>query len=84
LRSFSFPGEDMLKYKTVITQEMLKRNFLASNAIYVCTAHTPDILKQYFDALDESFKLIKECKDGRSIDELLEGPVCHAGFQRLN
>ena len=84
LTGFSFPVRDMLKYKTLITQEMLKRGFLASNLVYVCTEHTPAIVDQYFEALDPLFALIRECEDGRPIDPLLEGPVCHAGFKRLN
>jgi glutamate-1-semialdehyde 2,1-aminomutase len=74
----------MLKYKTLITQEMLKKGFLATTAVYVCTEHTPAIVEQYFEALDPVFALIKECERGRSVDALLEGPVCHAGFRRLN
>ena len=82
---YAFPSPDMLKYKTLITQEMLKRGFLATTAVYVCTAHTPDVIDQYFDALDDVFRMIKACEDGReSVDALLEGPVCHAGFKRLN
>lgn len=30
-------------------------------------------------------KEISKCENGgESIDNLLEGPVCHAGFKRLN
>ena len=84
LISFGFPVPDMLKYKTLITQEMLKQGYLASTAVYVCIDHVPDVVDGYFEALDPVFGLIKECEDGRSVDELLEGPVCHAGFTRLN
>ena len=84
LIGFSFAGADNLKYKTLITQEMLKKGYLATNAVYVCTEHTPEIVDQYFEALDPVFGLIKECETGRSVDDLLEGPVCHAGFKRLN
>ena len=41
-------------------------------------------IDRYFDALDPVFALIKECETGRNVDDLLEGPVCHAGFSRLN
>ena len=63
---------------------MLKRGYLAATSCYVCTAHTPDVLEPYLDALDEVFGLIAECEAGRSVEELLEGPVCHGGFKRLN
>jgi glutamate-1-semialdehyde 2,1-aminomutase len=84
LIGFSFAGPDNLKYKTLITQEMLKKGFLATNSVYVCTEHTPAVVDQYFESLDPIFGLIKECESGKSVDDLLDGPVCHAGFKRLN
>ncbi|MFP5428330.1 MAG: aminotransferase class III-fold pyridoxal phosphate-dependent enzyme [Gammaproteobacteria bacterium] len=84
LTGFSFQSEKSLHYKTLITQEMLRKGYLASNAIYVSTAHTPELVEEYFVALDPIFALIKECEEGRSIDDLLRGPICHGGFKRLN
>ena len=84
LISFSFPVPDMLKYKTLITQEMLKKGYLATTSVYVCTEHTPEVVDAYFEELDPIFALIAECESGRSVDDLLEGPVCHSGFKRLN
>lgn len=84
LIGFGFPVPDMLKYKTFITQEMLKKGLLAGTSVYVCTAHTQPVVDQYFQALDPLFATIKECETGRPIDKLLEGPVAHAGFKRLN
>lgn len=84
LTGFTLQSDNSLKYKTLITQEMLKKGYLASTSVYVCTEHTPDLVSTYFEQLDPIFKLIKECEEGRNIDALLEGPVCHAGFKRLN
>lgn len=84
LISFSFPLSDMLKYKTLITQEMLAKGYLAATSVYVCTAHTPEIVDAYFDALDPVFRLVRQCEDGLDLNSLLKGPVCHAGFKRLN
>lgn len=84
LIGFSFPLPDMLKYKTLITQEMLAKGYLAATSVYVCTAHTPEMVDAYFDALDPIFRLIRQCEDGRDVDTLLKGPVCYAGFKRLN
>ncbi|MBU2538881.1 MAG: aminotransferase class III-fold pyridoxal phosphate-dependent enzyme [Proteobacteria bacterium] len=81
---FNLPVPNMIKYKTLITQEMLKNGFLAANAVYVCTEHSQSIVDQYFAELDPIFALIKECEQGRLVEDLLEGPVCHAGFKRLN
>lgn len=84
LIGFSFQYADALKYRTLITQEMLKKGYLAATAVYVCTEHTPEIVDQYFEMIDPLFAIIKECEMGRSVDDLLDGPVCHAGFKRLN
>jgi glutamate-1-semialdehyde 2,1-aminomutase len=84
LIGFSLPVHDMLKYKTLITQEMLKKGILATTEVYVCTEHHPAVVDRYFEALDPVFALIKECESGRSVNDLLEGPVCHEKFKRLN
>jgi glutamate-1-semialdehyde 2,1-aminomutase len=84
LVGFSLPPARMLEYKTLITQEMLKKGFLASTSIYACTEHTQPLIDQYFEALEPVFALIGECERGRAVEPLLEGPVCHAGFKRLN
>ncbi len=84
LAGFSFLSPQALAYKTLITQEMLDKGYLAGNSVYACTEHTPDIVDGYFDALAPIFKLIRECEDGRDVTTLLKGPLCHAGFKRLN
>jgi len=81
---FQIHSPDWLKYKTLITQEMLKKGFLASNVIYVCTEHNQDNINEYFEALELIFKVISDCQSGLFIDSLLEGPVCHSGFSRIN
>ena len=84
LSGFAIQSPQALAYKTLITQEMLKRGYLAGTSCYTCLAHTPDVIEPYLDALDGVFAVIAECKGGRSVQELLEGPVCHGGFRRLN
>tara|TARA_B100002051_G_C16725713_1_gene635187 strand:+ start:48 stop:1376 length:1329 start_codon:yes stop_codon:yes gene_type:complete len=85
LTNFNLPSKDWLKYKTYITQEMLKNNYLAGNAVYVCIKHTSDIINEYFELLEPLFKTISDCERGdANIDDLLDGPVCQAGFKRLN
>ena len=82
---FGIQSDDWLKYKTYITQEMLKNNILASNVIYVCTEHGIQEIDNYFQILDPIFKVIADCENGDlSVDSLLDGPVCHGGFTRLN
>ncbi len=84
LTSFEFTGADALAYRTLITQEMLQKGYLAGTSVYVCTEHTPEIVAKFFEDLDPVFGLIKECEQGRDITQLLKGPICHAGFKRLN
>jgi glutamate-1-semialdehyde 2,1-aminomutase len=84
LAGFGFQVPDALKYKTLITQEMLKQGFLAATSVYVCIDHKPEIVDRYFEALEPVFSVLADCRAGRDIDALLEGPVCHAGFSRLN
>tara|TARA_Y100001968_G_C19424200_1_gene753404 strand:- start:871 stop:2175 length:1305 start_codon:yes stop_codon:yes gene_type:complete len=84
LGGFIFNSLNSQAYKTLITQEMLKKGFIASNLCYVCTKHTTEIIEEYIANLDEVFKLIADCEEGRSIKDLLEGPICHDGFKRLN
>lgn len=84
LATYAFVGPNALAYKTLVTQEMLARGYLAATGVYACTAHTPDIVRRYFEALDPVFALVKECENGRAVTTLLKGPVCHGGFRRLN
>lgn len=84
LTGFSIVSSNALAYKTLVTQEMLGKGFLAGTNVYVCTAHVPDVVDRYFDALDPVFALIADCEGGRDVASLLKGPVCHDGFKRLN
>lgn len=84
LTGFAFDGPNALAYKTLITQEMLSKGYLAATSVYVCMAHTADVVDAYFEAIDPVFGLIAECEAGRDVASLLKGPVCHAHFKRLN
>jgi glutamate-1-semialdehyde 2,1-aminomutase len=84
LTGFTFQSPDALAYKTLVTQEMLAKGYLAGNSVYVCTEHTPELVEGFFQALDPVFGLVKECEEGRDVMTLLKGPVCHGGFKRLN
>ncbi len=84
LTGFTFQSDHALAYKTLITQEMLAKGYLASNCVYASTEHTPEVVDGFFQALDPIFALIRECEDGRDVKALLKGPICHGGFKRLN
>jgi glutamate-1-semialdehyde 2,1-aminomutase len=85
LSTYSFSSPDALAYKTLIAQEMLKKGFLASTNFYASTAHNDENLDLYFNALESVYEQISNCEKGNSkIMDLLEGPICHGGFKRLN
>lgn len=77
-------GEDNpLVVKTVFTQEMLKKGYLASNLTYVSLAHTKEIADKYVGTAGKVIKNIKKAIKKGNLESMLEGPVCHSGFQRL-
>jgi glutamate-1-semialdehyde 2,1-aminomutase len=84
LTGFTFKSKNALAYKTLITQEMLTKGYLAGNSVYVCTEHTPNVIDGYFAELDSIFATIKECEEGRDVMSMLKGSICHGGFKRLN
>jgi glutamate-1-semialdehyde 2,1-aminomutase len=85
LSTYGFNSRDAMAYKTLITQEMLDKGFLASTNFYASTAHNDANLELYFNALDEVYHQIANCEKGiEKIENLLKGPICHGGFKRLN
>ena len=84
LPNFSFKSKNNNEYKTLISQEMLKNNFLAANSVYVCTEHNQSVIDSYFVCLEDIFSLIAECEQGKPIKEYLNNESCHKGFERLN
>ncbi len=84
LSNFSIASENALAYKTLLTQEFLKRGYLAGTNFFACSAHELDKFSEYSDILNQIFNVISECENGRDIKQLLDSPICHAGFKRLN
>jgi len=85
LSTYSFQSDNALAYKTLIAQEMLKKNILASTNFYASIAHEDTYLDRYFSELDGVYRMIKKCESQElNISDLLEGPICHSGFKRLN
>ena len=84
ISSFYIKSKNFVKYKTLITQELLKDSILASNIIYFSTKHSQTMIDKYMISLERVFKLIAECENGRNIDQLLETKSSYNFFQRLN
>ncbi len=72
-----------LAIKSLFTQEMLKRGFLASLSVYVSLCHTSEHVKAFLKACDEVFGIISEAIKINRVEKMLQGPVCRSGFQRL-
>ena len=85
MTNYGFNSENAATYKTFITQEMLKKGYLASTNFYACTAHRDEHLNAYLNDLDGIYETIAKCEsEVLNSNDLLEGPVCHSGFKRLN
>tara|TARA_B100001094_G_scaffold333420_1_gene411947 strand:- start:7714 stop:9054 length:1341 start_codon:yes stop_codon:yes gene_type:complete len=78
-----FNQENGILTKTIFTQEMLKRGFLASNVIYFSLSHTNKIIDHYFRACQEVLDLINSKLEQDKLPDLLDGEISHSGFQRL-
>ena len=85
LARFDFTSKNSQAYKTFVTQEMLKHNFLAANVVYLSISHNEKILKKYEKILDKIFYKIRQCEKGNlSISDILKFPVSQTSFGRLN
>ena len=85
LPSFIIISQDWQKYKTLISQELLKKNILGSNVFYPSTKHTQKITKKYIIIMQKIFKLISLCEKKKvNINNILETPIAISGFKRLN
>ena len=76
--------EEPLLVKTIFTQEMLKKGYLAANSCYLSTSHSIEIIDRYIESLDIVFSEIAQHEKLSDKGIHLSGPVCHSGFQRLN
>ena len=73
-----------MMYKTLITQELLKNNILATNTVYSCTEHSKKQIDHYLEKLSKVFKLISLCEDGRNINDYMDTISSFMPFNRLN
>ena len=83
LGHFSFNHDKPLALKTLFTQLMLEKGFLATTAFYASFAHKDKHIKSYLKATDESFAFISYALKKGNPEKYLKGPVCHGGFKRL-
>jgi len=83
LSRFTFPYPNSQAMRTLFTQLMLDRGFLASNAFYAMYAHQTAHVEAYAVAVAEVFAEIRDAVSRGEVEGRLRGPVAHAGFYRL-
>jgi len=83
LVTFTLNYENAQEIKTLFTQEMLKRGYLAALSVYVSYSHTEQNINDYLLHVDNVFGILKQAIDNSTVLKLLEGPISHQGFQRL-
>jgi glutamate-1-semialdehyde 2,1-aminomutase len=79
---FDHPKADALR--TLYTQEMLARGFLACGGFYPSIVHTEEVLARFDAALQEVFAAVAAALRAGDPERALRGPVAHIGFRRLN
>ena len=83
LGHFSFEYENPMVLKTLFTQLMLEKGFLATTAFYASYAHREKHIQKYLEAVDETFEFAGKATEKGNAEQYLKGPICHAGFGRL-
>ncbi|HOW72519.1 MAG TPA: aminotransferase class III-fold pyridoxal phosphate-dependent enzyme [Phycisphaerae bacterium] len=78
---FDHPLEPELR--TLYTQWMLERGFLAGCTLYPTLAHDDEVVAAYGAAIDEVFGRMAEALQADTVRRQLKGPVAHSGFKRL-
>ena len=83
LAHFSIDAAGAQALRTLFTQQMLSRGFLATNAYYATFAHTDAHIEAYLASVTEVFQELALAAAKGDIEQRLAGPVAHAGFYRL-
>ena len=83
LSHFSFQSNEPLVLKTLFTQIMLQKGFLATTAFYSSYAHKEGHIAKYLKAVNEAFQMIAKAVEEGNPSRYLKGRVCDAGFERL-
>lgn len=83
MEHFSFEHENPMVFKTLFTQLMLEKGFLATTSFYASYAHKQKHVQEYLRAAEEALKFIAQAIEGGNPEKYLKGPICQAGFMRL-
>jgi glutamate-1-semialdehyde aminotransferase len=83
LAHFTFEHPEPVVLKTLFTQLMLERGFLATTAFYTSFAHDDERVAAYASAAKEAFAAIAGAVRSGDPAALLVGEPAHSGFKRL-
>ena len=82
--SFKLDGDNHLMFKTFITEEMLKKGFLAIDSIYICVSHNHlKLLDRYFNELTNVCVNFKKILDS-GMSKYKKKELSIKTFARLN
>ena len=84
ISTFTFDYTNPLAIKTLFIQEMLKKGYLTTVALYMTYAHTKEHINNYLKEIEHFIIKYKSDIETNNIEQYLEGSVCHGGFQRVN
>lgn len=84
LSTFSFESPMAREFKTLMTQHMLSKGFLASTVFYASVSHNPEVIESYLAEVENIFSLLANISKPSEVADLLNGPVSHVGFRRVN
>ena len=84
--NFKISGKyEHVVYKNFISQEMLKKNLICNDTIYVSVAHSDLLIKKYLNELEKVFKKISLYEKNEVLYSKLEQDISGINFfKRLN
>lgn len=78
-----FKAPNPRQLRTLFTQLMLDRGYLAKDAFYAMYAHTDAHVDGYIAACADVFGILAHALKTDTVEKLMRGPTAHGGFQRL-
>ncbi len=84
MSSFTIDHPQAQAASTLFTQIMLQKGYLATRTFDTTFAHDDEIVEEYLQAAEGAFETMARALEKGNVADLLEGPVAHTGFARLN
>ena len=78
---FLYPNAQAIR--TLLTQIMLEKGFLATNAFYASYAHQDYHVDIYLEEVERAFEILSRAIEKGEVEGFLKGPIADTGFCRL-